>query len=213
VAAPDDPANNAAFTEEALRLNDRYVREVVEAFNVCPFARGARLSGAAVREVDLLDVCDASAIVEVVERYERGSPEVSVVQVIYPRLKVSARAFDALVSTARALRAAREPTPPFALAPFHPDFALDASTPDALVAFFRRTPDPTIQLVRRSVIDALTRDPDAYAAQMERFLRGEAPPPPSVASRITRDNFDRVMRDGPEVIAAIYAAIARDRRA
>ena len=29
--------------------------------------------------------------------------------------------------------------------------------PDALVAFFRRTPDPTIQLVRRSVIDALTR--------------------------------------------------------
>jgi len=213
VAAPIDPVDLDAITAEALRLNDRYVREVVEAFNVCPFARGARLSGAAVREVSLLDACDPSAVVAVVDRYERGSPEVSVVQVIYPRLKVSALAFDALVSAARALRAAREQTPPFALASFHPDLALDASTPDALVAFFRRTPDPTIQLVRRSVIDALTRDPEAYAAQVERFLRGEAPPPPSVAARITRDNFDRVTRDGPEVIAAIYAAIARDRRA
>ena len=212
MAAPTDPADFESVAAEALRLNDRYVREVVEAFNVCPFARGARLSGAAVREVSLLDACDPGAIVDVVERHERGPSEVSVVQVIYPRLKVSALAFDALVSAARALRAAREPTPPFALASFHPGLALDASTPDALVAFFRRTPDPTIQLVRRSVIEALTRDPDAYAAQVERFLRGEASPPPSVAARITRDNFDRVARDGPEVIAAIYAAIARDRR-
>lgn len=66
------PEEAAAVTAEALRLNDRYVREVIERFNLCPFARGARVSGRAIREVLLFDACDEEKAADAVERHERG---------------------------------------------------------------------------------------------------------------------------------------------
>ena len=44
---------DAPFVAEVLRINDRYTLEVVESFNICPFARGALLADGAQR-VDVL---------------------------------------------------------------------------------------------------------------------------------------------------------------
>lgn len=205
-------AEAAAVTEEALRRNDRYLREVVEGFNVCPFARGARVSGRAVREVLLVDALDPAPVVDAIERYERGAESVEIVQLILPRLTAAPRDFEDFVGRVREVRAARTGVPPFALAGFHPDFALDPRNPDTSVPFFRRAPDPMIQLVRLAVIDSLTRNDPTHAELIERFLRGEEPPPPPVPARITRDNYQHILRDGGAAIAAIYASIARDRR-
>jgi hypothetical protein len=206
------PDEAEAVTAEALRLNDRYVREVIERFNVCPFARGARISGRAIREVLLFDACDEEKAADAVERHERGPESVEIVQLILPRVKASARAFEDFVSRVRAARALRPGTAPFALAGFHPEFGLNLKNADTAVAFFRRAPDPMIQLVRLTAIDALTRDALTPAEMVERFLRGEEPPPPPINQRITRDNYALLQREGTEVIAAIYAAIAGDRR-
>lgn len=209
---PLSPEEEEAVTAEALRLNDRYVREVIEHFNVCPFARGARVSGRAIRDVLLLDSCDEEAVVDAIERHERGPATVEIVQLILPRVKVAPRAFEEFVSRVRTARALREGTAPFALAGFHPEFGLNLKNADTAVAFFRRAPDPMIQLVRLTVIDALTRDALTPAEMVERYLRGEPPPPLPINQRITHDNYALLQRDGTEVIAALYAAIAGDRR-
>ena len=39
------------FVREVLRINERYLREVIEAFNICPFARRGRERRQIVREV------------------------------------------------------------------------------------------------------------------------------------------------------------------
>lgn len=208
----DDPPD--ALTADALRLNDRYVLEVVEAFGVCPFARGARVAGRSAREVLLQSTLDPAPVLAAIERHEQGPESVEVVQLILPDVVATPHAFDDFVAAVRAARAARAHRPAFALAAFHPDLALDASSPDALVPFFRRTPDPTIQLVRVAVLEALSREAGPFAAApdaVERFLRGEGPPPPSVGAWITRANFDGLQRTGPGPIAAIYTSIAEER--
>jgi hypothetical protein len=202
----------ARLAAEALRRNDRYLREVVEGLNVCPFARGARVSGRAVREVILHDRCEVAALTDVVERYERGPVEIEIVQLILPRVTAGARDFEACVAAIRAERASRPGTGLFALAAFHPDFVLDARNPHTAVPFFRRSPDPTIQLVRLSTLDALSCHDAMNTEVIARFLRGGEPPPLSLSARITRDNYEHILRDGGAAIAAIYASIAHDRR-
>jgi hypothetical protein len=81
--------------------------------------------------------------------------------------------------------------------------------------FFRRAPDPTIQLVRFSVIQSVRKHEDRGTVVMDPstfdWTKPPPPPAPTVPEKITRDNYDRVMRDGPGVIAGIYADIRRDR--
>lgn len=192
---------------EALRRNDRYVLEVVESFNLCPFARGARTSGRSVREVFLDESLDLDRLRAVVSRYEREAPEAEVLQWIFPRAGESPEALDAVVV------ALRPCTEVFAFAAFHPGFRCDPSTPDALVPFFRKTPDPTVQAVRRSVLDGLAREGSPYAASPEEidlFLRGKGPPPKTLGARIARDNHARYHREGAAVFEALYASLAAD---
>jgi hypothetical protein len=203
-----------AIIADALRANDRYVREVVEGFNVCPFARAARVSGRAVRAVSLIAHDDVDAVVAVIEGFEQRDETIEIVQLIFPRIGLDAPSFDAFVTRVRGARDKRAPKAPFALAAFHPDYRFNDATPDTLVAFFRKSPDPMIQLVRLSVIDALTRDAGTLMVTdewIERLLRGEGPPPPSVSRRITLDNHARLAHHGYAAIAAIYTAIAADR--
>jgi hypothetical protein len=44
---------------------------------------------------------------------------------------------------------------PFYCVPFHPDFAEDLTDEHRAVRFIRRSPDPTVQLVRASVLRAV----------------------------------------------------------
>ena len=75
------------------------------------------------------------------------------------------------------------------------DTVADSPDPARLVPFIRRTPDPTLQLVRASLIDALARD-------------GR-----DVSADIARDNHHTVATRGPAALDALLADIRRDRDA
>lgn len=214
VSAPDDdPRPDEAVAGEALRLNDRFVREVIEGFDVCPFARGARVSGRALREVIHLRTRDTAPLVEALARWEAGDPRVEIVQLLLPRLALGPVDFEAFVAEVRAARAALPSPQVFALAPFHPGFVCDARTPHTLVHFFRRSPQPMIQLVRLTTLDGLDDAEPLHGATPEalaRLLRGEVPPP-SMSARITQRNWDVATRGALAKIAAVYASILAER--
>lgn len=157
-------------------LHERYVLELIEGWNLCPFARRARLEGRVHRV--LHDVPPgppplqawASALGERV----RAHPDLEIVLLTFPvdagHPWLDPRVFEQL---RRELYAAfvQETTPSFHMVCFHPAHALGPSTPrtpETLIRVLRRTPDPVIQCVRASVLDALHQDANARARQ-ERF--------------------------------------------
>ena len=124
---------------------------------------------------------------------------------------MSAAAFDRLVRAA-----ARRRNAAFVGAVFHPDSALRSATPAQAVGFFRRAPDPTLQLVRLSVLDAGARP--ARRQVHVRFFDGgvggaeEARARLPTSERIARDNHALAMRDGISTLQAIYDDIRADRQ-
>jgi hypothetical protein len=207
---------NAEFVAEVLRMNDRFTLEIVERFNLCPYARAARLCGKSYREVLLQRDLRIEPTLEVIARLERDPDPADVVQLIYPCLVSSAREFDGFSAQVRNARAASAPARPvYVHAVFHPDHPYDPRTPDSLVPFFRRTPDPTIQLVRPATEQSMHAQDtlDVAVAEAERFLRGEPLRQPLVtpSQRITQDNFAMILREGPEALEAIHQAIRQDR--
>jgi hypothetical protein len=80
------------------------------------------------------------------------------------------------------------------IAAFHPDYRAPDGPLDAarLVPFIRRTPDPTLQLVRASLVDS---------------LRGQ------VSADVGRANLATVSGRGPAELDALLADIRRDRDA
>ena len=146
----------------ALERNDRYVREFVEAFNLCPYAKRTRETGRLQRFV-LLEESHAAleALVRTIEKLEAMAPEtVDVALVIFPSLpqgKDAATAFEQLVAQARERMQSRHAggDTPFYCVPFHPGFAEDLADEHRAVRFIRRSPDPTVQFVRASVLRAV----------------------------------------------------------
>jgi hypothetical protein len=201
---------------EALRLHQRYAAEIVERFELCPWARHARAAGELVREV-LLQRDEALApSLEAIRRREDGSRAVAVAILLYPRLRVTPRRFEEFVARLRDADQARSGgRPAFVAASFHPDYALRERSPASLVPFFRRSPDPSIQLVRLAVLDEarggahgkfLFDFSDRSWAELKR--RQEHP---SVTERITADNAARLRAETPARLEAIYADILADR--
>ena len=214
--APAGESLDARFVREVLRINDRYTREIVEGFDVCPFARSGRQSGRTAREVLLQRDNDPGPCVDTIERLESGREDLEVVQVIFPRLQVDPTGLERFNAAVIEGRARRPGKPLFVHATFHPDYPCDPRSPDSLVAFFRRSPDPMIQLVRFAVIQAVRRHED-HGTQLfdpARLARGELPEerPLPVPDRIARDNHARILRDGPEVLQRIYDSIRAERR-
>lgn len=101
------PEEAAAITADTLRLNDRYVREIVEGFNVCPFARGGRVAGRTDRVVMLQADLDVAPTLAEMDRYERGSDAIEIVQMIYPRVTAGPVEFDEFVARVCARRGPR----------------------------------------------------------------------------------------------------------
>ena len=146
----------------ALERNDRYVREFVEAFNLCPYARRTRETGRLHRVVLLEDGDEAGdALVREIEKLEAlPAATVDVALMIFPVLPTgrdASIAFEKMLAAARERMQARHPggDTPFYCVAFHPDFAGDLADEHRAVRFIRRSPDPTVQLVRASVLHAV----------------------------------------------------------
>lgn len=191
---------------EVRRVLERYLVEVVERYEVCPWARAAREQGELA-----VGVLWGEPVVEAwVAEGTRllAVPGARVAMVVAPEAAIGREGLGRLRdSVAAAISLA-------GVAEFHPTAELDLATPPRLVPFLRRSPDPMLQLVPLAIIDAVrVGAPVAGLAQQASMLGGHAGPPRrDVAARIAEANHARVARDGAAIAAALDD-IAADRRA
>jgi hypothetical protein len=208
--------SNSQLEAEALRINERFLTEVVEPFEFCPFARGARESGALVRRV-LLDAPETAGSLAALDPLV-DDPHVLVALLIYPRFSATVAAFERFATELRQAEDARRGgRSPLVTAVFHPRLGGGGhATPQQLVNLLRRSPDPMIQFTRFSALEAvrgagpsgkfLFEWSPGGLAELERRL---ATLP--VSERIARDNFATVERVGIACLEAILAELADDR--
>jgi hypothetical protein len=210
-AGPGDVGGQDALVAQALRLNRRYVDEVVLAFGLCPWADRAFASGQVRQRVSLEAEPTPESVLPFIDELDEldeapsapgAAPEIAIGLVVFPRLVMRAAAFDAFAERVRRADHARRPdaatsppAPAFLIAAFHPGAPDTFATPPQLVSFLRRTPDPTLQLVRTSVLRRAT---------------GEGP---AVSDEVTRRNFEAVRARGAEALEAVLRDIRRDRDA
>ena len=140
---------------------------------------------------------------------------------IFPELPSSmraglegARAFEQLCAALRERMQRESPDgPPFYCVAFHPELNIDLKDENRAVRFIRRSPDPTIQLVRVSVLTEArgaqgdTLYVDASKLSHEELMRFERPL--TISEKIAKANFETLQREGPERLRELLAGMAR----
>jgi hypothetical protein len=214
-----DEASDEKLRAEALRVYRRYAIEVVEAMEFCPWAAKARRSGVVREHVILAQGEPLEAALEAAGAIAID-PSIEIGLLIFPRVRLERRAFERFVARVREADATRSAPRPIALAmaAFHPDAAPDLAAPARLTPFLRRTPDPTIQLVRQSTLDSVRKneqsgtafvDPASLASMSIEEL--SQPPATPLHERVAKVNLETVRRRGVVEIEAILADIRADR--
>ncbi len=190
-------------TREVRRLLDRYLIEIVEGYDLCPWARGSRVAG----EVGI-DILWGTPTVEMWVAAALPLLATSrVVMVVAPELAIGRIALHRV----REEVSSRIGTA--GVAEFHPDAEADTATPARLVPYLRRSPDPMLQLVPLALLESVRSPPPAASlARQAELLGGNLTESPrdDIADRIAADNHARVMRDRAE-IAARFIEIEADR--
>ena len=227
----------AELSAATLEAYERYAVEVVERFGFCPWARAARESGnVTLRVVFSVDHDDFDESLRLLSELHRRPPRTGaevgastdIALFIYPLLDLDRLGFE---DYARRLRARAEDglglapgvgfgrLDAFAMAAFHPSAGADLTHPDRLVPFVRRSPDPTLQLVRNSTLSSIkglasgTAFLDVSALTAAAFKALQEPPPKPVRERIAEQNLASVRDAGTDAIEAVLADIARQREA
>jgi hypothetical protein len=204
------------LSRATLEVYERYAVEVVERFGFCPWARAARESGEVVLRVDFsANPDDFDASLRLLSELHRGSSDVDIALFIYPLLDLDRLRFEDRVRRFRALaEGGPSELDAFAMAAFHPAAQADLSHPDRLVPFVRRSPDPTLQLVRKSALSAIkglssgTAFVDVGSLSVASLKALEAPPNKAVRERIADQNLGTVRDVGAAEVAAILNDIA-----
>jgi hypothetical protein len=198
----------ARIEREARRLLDRYLVEVVERWDLCPWASPARRRGEVRVEVLVAPGAAAPDVGPAVERIAHD-PDAALGMVV-----LAASSIDPA-----ALRRVRDAAvrPEVAIADFHPTGGGDLASPARLVPVLRRSPDPMLQVVRWSVLDAARRSaPPPTRGEQARLLAelGPATPrPASVADAVAAANHRAVAVAGLGALLEVLADLARDRAA
>jgi len=187
---------------EALARSDRYLREFVEALELCPFARRCRETGRLARRV-LRGGRPGEATAAAVRELEAApEEEVEVALLIYPEFEGDLRAFEELRDEVR------RPLRLFHCVAFHPALPMDLSDANRAVSFLRRSPDPTLQLVRIATLDRVRSgrpagsvylDPSRASPDQIRDLEA----PPSLSDQIAAANLRTLRRHEPGELAAL----------
>lgn len=183
--------------QAALSRNDRYLQEFIEALAICPYARSCRETGRLHREVRLESEPDPDKMAaHIVSLQDVLSPEIEVGLVILPRMVMAARDFERFVSQVQRIyqqgQQAQGKSVAFFVVAFHPDLPMIVHNHNVAVRFMRRSPDPTIQLVRPEAIER---------------VRGERPAE-VVSRQIAETGWKTVHENGPEKLSEKLVAIA-----
>jgi hypothetical protein len=207
-----------ALAREAVRLYRRYQEEIVESLNLCPWAERARREGRVREEVVFATRLDPALALGAVESLARDE-SVEIGLVLFPRLTATPTAFERFVSLLSAADAERRPigTAPFAMAAFHPQALADLRDPERLIPFLRRSPDPTVQLIRCASLERVREgfhEGTAFVdvSAMTALAIGTADPLP-LRTRIARANERTIRKIGIEEVERRLTLIAADRDA
>ena len=156
-----DLQEKTLLQEQTLLRNDEYLRNVVETFNLCPFARQCRQTGKLQRIV--LTSADVAAELRatLLTLQQTTDDDFEVALVIAPLFVGDHAQFEAMLRRVEAqvgtdLAHIGAVGTCFAVA-FHPQLPFGTAQPHQLVGLFRRSPDPTVQLVRRSLLDRVRK--------------------------------------------------------
>lgn len=209
--------HESALREQALRVYRRYMLEVVEGFTLCPWAAAARRDGHVVEAVILAEnQADPRQSLTLLASLA-AELETDIALFIYPDLELDRLAFESFVRTVRERDAARHEvgTIPFAMAAFHPDARPDLNEPERLIPFLRRTPDPTIQVVRCAALDRVRGKSQEGTSFFDLASLGTVPLPQkepiSLRQRIAQANLDTTLEVGVDTLEALFQDIRRDR--
>ncbi len=209
--------HESALRNEALRVYRRYMLEVVEGFTLCPWAAAARRDGHVVEAVILAEnQGDPQQSLTLLESL-KSALETDIALFIYPDLELDRLDFESFVRTLRERDAARHElgTIPFAMAAFHPDARPDLNEPERLIPFLRRTPDPTIQLVRCTALERVRGNSQEGTSFFDLADLATLPlpkkEPVSLRQRIAQANLDTALEVGVDSLEALFQDIRRDR--
>jgi hypothetical protein len=189
-----------------LRVNRRWIDEVVVQHGVCPFAAPSLAADGQVQRRVLGSLDDARAAIDALAADAR----LAVGLLIFPRLTLDAEAFDRACVPLRTAHSA------FVAAVFHPATPFTTATAAQAVGFFRRAPDPTLQLVRAQALDDVRGGKDVAgkflfdysAAAWQELERRQNRLP--LSERIARDNH-RLLTEKIVLLQSIYDDIRVDR--
>jgi hypothetical protein len=215
---PLDRATEERLEAAALRIYGRYQREFVEALGLCPWAVRAREEGKVAVHA-LLEPAEGLLKPTLAAVGQLGADEsVEVGLLVFPRSAATRAEHEAFVSAVRERDAElHDGSPPMAMAAFHPDAEADFSHPSRLVPFIRRSPDPVIQLIRRSSLEAVRkRTSDRGTAfldpsEIDFGAMLEAPTRAPLHERVAESNRETIQELGVKDAERILAAIAADR--
>jgi hypothetical protein len=210
---PSGVSETSALAREAIRLYRRYEEEVIEAYSLCPWAERSRREGHT-RQLVLDHPLDADGVLAAVDILA-ADKRVEVGFLLFPFCSLSRLEFERFVSGLRDRDQQRGAV--FAAAAFHPDARPDLSAPYRLVPFIRRSPDPTIQLIRRSVLESVRRPSDGGTGyvdpnsidDMVAFFKN--PPKPPLHERVAQANLEQIERVGVGPVEEAIEDILRDR--
>jgi hypothetical protein len=186
----------------ALARNDRYLREFVEALDLCPFAKRCRESGRLVRRVVLGDALEgALAALAAVSKLPEDACEVALL--LFPEFTAGLGAFRDLCAQVRARADV------FHCVAFHPDLPMDLSDENRAVSFLRRAPDPTLQLVRIATLDRVRGERTGGSVYVDPARLSLALPEVllTVSEQIARANLRTLQQHNPVELARLLASI------
>lgn len=207
-----------AITEEAIRVYRRYGVDIVEALTLCPFAAPSRRGGHVVEYVSLVpELSSEAALTDALEIVHRAADDttVEIGLVLFPLVDIARIDFARFVERLRRTHQDEPTGLVMAMESFHPDSEVDTSSAERLIPFLRRTPDPTIQLVRQSVLDRVRRGTEQGTAFFDITTMSlealEAKPSKPLHTRIAETNHETVRAHGADAIAQRFADVRRDR--
>ena len=202
------------FRAQVLRINDRYLGEFVEHYNLCPFAKLTRERGALFREMFADD--DEAACLEVLKRWENES-KLEIGMLIFPLTQLNPMGFDRFTKRLReTYEKPRGVAAPLVLAPFHRQASFGCKTPAQMTMFWRRAPDPFIQVVPIALLRAVKGNAgsgkflfDGSAAAFAELARRNRHS--SLTEHIAKENFGLLDEPGLAMLQQTLEAIFRDR--
>ncbi len=219
LAAMSDPDRDALLGVEALRVYRRYQLEIIEGHSFCPWAMRARKDGEVRERLVFEEAPTHAELLAVIEEVAVNS-SIAIGLVIFPRLRLDRLEFEHFVSDVRTHyeTRARPKRPALAMACFHPNALPDLRSPARAVPFIRSSPDPTIQLVRTSVLDAVHASESPHGSvfldpkkmSLEEMMAANPPSVP-LHERVAKANLATIEDRGVDVIRAQIADIHRDR--